>query len=121
MTLDNRIIYIDYEAFLAPMLDLSNYHPGNTNILRAKFNKEYTHSSIKSTSYISAGSQILVNIGFSNINYLMYHGLSFHDNDNDCYLLTLSFSERQDDNLRVQRSQYFSKYFLYDKNDSDEM
>lgn len=103
------------------MLDFANYHPGNSNIFKAKFNQDYTHSSIKAVSYVSAGSQIVNNIGFSNANYLMYHGLSFHDNDNDCYLVTLSFSERQDDNLRFQRKQYFSRYFLYDKNDSDEM
>lgn len=51
---------------------------------------------------------------------LIYYGTTIENNEeNDCFSLSLTFSERKDDNLASQRSQFFSKYFLYDRNHFD--
>jgi hypothetical protein len=51
---------------------------------------------------------------------LIYYGTTLENNEeNDCYSLSLTFTERKDDNLASQRSQFFSKYFLFDRNHFD--
>lgn len=124
LILDSRLIYVDYEAFLIPMLDFANYKESTQNptkILRAKFDESYTTTEIKAMEDVGANSQIFENLGYSNDNYLLYHGIVLKDNSHDCYSLSLSFSERQDDSLREQRRTFFGKYFLYDKSNSDEI
>lgn len=124
LILDSRLIYVDYEAFLIPMLDFANYKEYSENpsrVFRAKFNSEYTTTQIKTMQEVGANSEIFENLGYSNDNYLLYHGFVLPENSHDCYSVTLSFSERQDDNLKEQRKAFFSKYFLFDKTNSDEI
>jgi hypothetical protein len=121
MILDSRIIYVNYEAFLIPMLDFANYREVTEKALRLKFDEAYQTTQIKADSLISKDSQVFVNLGMSNENYLLYHGIALRDNSHDCYSVSLSFSERQDDELKANRKEFFAKYFLYDKNDIDQM
>jgi len=124
MILDSRLIYVDYEAFLIPMLDFANYAESKENptrVFRAKFNEEYTQTSIKSQANVEKGAELFENLGYSNENYLLYHGLAFKDNTHDCFIISLSFSGKQDDNLKEIRKTFFARYFLYDKNNDDSM
>ncbi len=120
MILDTRVIYIDYEAFLVPMLDFENFDT-QQEVFKAKFDESYQKSEIKARSSVKADEQIFRNIGFNNENYLLYHGIVLKDNPQDCYSLSLSFSERKDDNLKTNRAQFFARYFLFDKTGSDQM
>ena len=120
MILDSRLIYIDYEAFLVPMLDFANFDP-TLPVFKGKFDETYSKSEIKTTSSIREDTQIFRNIGFNNENYLLYHGLALKNNQQECFSLSLTFSERKDDSLKTNRASFFAKYFLYDKNDADLM
>ena len=122
MILDSRLIYVDYEAFLVPMLDFANYQENTEKAFRAKFEEGNPESTlIKSDSSITKGSQVFLNLGYSNQNYLLYHGIALKDNSHDCYAITATFTERQEDELREQRKNFFAKYFLFDKNEIDQM
>jgi len=124
MILDSRLMYIDYEAFLIPMLDFANYaenEQDKNKIFRAKFNEDYTKSEVKAMKNFIRDHDVYESLGYNNDNYLIYHGIALKENFHDCYSISLTFSERQDDNLREKRITYFSKYFLYDKNDIDQM
>ena len=120
MILDTRAIYIDYEAFLVPMLDFENYDT-NQAVFKAKFDEGYKVSEIRARSSVRADEQIFRNIGFNNENYLLYHGIALKDNPQDCYSLSLSFSERKDDSLKTNRAQFFARYFLFYKTGSVQM
>lgn len=120
MILDTRLVYINFEAFLVPMLDFANFETSSP-VVKLKFDEAYKNSEILASRNYRPEEQIFRNIGFTNENYLLYHGIVFKDNPQDCYSLTLSFSERKDDNLKLNRARFFSKYFLFDKNQEDVM
>lgn len=124
MILDSRIKYVDYEAFLLPMVDFANFRENPENpsrVFKANFDSAYTKTVINAPYDLKRDEQLFVNIGFNNDNYLLYHGFVLKDNSHDCYSTSLSFSERQDDPLREHRKVFFARYFLYDKNVQDQM
>jgi hypothetical protein len=120
MIMDTRLIYIDYEAFLVPMLDFANFET-TLPVFKSKFEDTYSKTELKTVSSIKEEAEIFRNVGFNNENYLLYHGIALQNNQQECYSLSLSFTERKDDNLKSNRAAFFAKYFLYDKNDSDLM
>ncbi len=120
MILDTRLVYINFEAFLVPMLDFANFDTKDP-VLKPKFDEAYEKSEIKASVSHRQDDEIFRNIGFNNENYLIYHGLALSDNAQDCYSLSLSFSDRKDDSLKKNRAAFFAKYFLYDKNEYDFM
>lgn len=88
--------------------------------LQKKLNEETKVISVTSDKQISKGQELKVNPKLSGDNLLIHHGLSLDNNEeNDCYSLTLTFSERKDDKLGAERSKFFSKYFLFDSNHFD--
>jgi len=125
LTLDSRLIYVDYEAFLIPMLDFANFGENQktypTKLFRPKFNEEYITTEIKAENNFARGSQILVNPGQTGDQYLLHHGISIPNSKSNCYSLSLSFSDRQDDPLKDIRKEFFSSYFLFDQNHFDMM
>jgi hypothetical protein len=124
MILDSRLMYINYEAFLIPMLDFANYQEDEENptrTFRPKFDEGYSKTDIKTQGNYAKDKQVFENIGYSGDNYLLYHGISLPNNGHDCYSTSLTFSEKQEDNLREYRKAFFARYFLFDKNDIDQM
>jgi hypothetical protein len=124
MTIDSRATYIDYEAFLAPMLDIANFKESTKNPLKLnknKFEPETNTAEIKAIDFYSQNFQVYVNPGLNSDHYLIYHGFVLDPNVHDCYSLSLSFSDKSDDDLRDKRKQFFAKYFLFDSNENDEM
>jgi hypothetical protein len=124
MILDSRIMYVDFEAFLIPMVDFANYKENPKNPLRifkAKFDETYTTTDIKAGYDVKKGDQLFEDLGYTNDNYLVHHGIALEDNYHDCYSIQLSFSERHDDNLNEMRKEFFGHFFLYDKNHIDVM
>lgn len=123
--LDARLIFISYEAFLVPMLDLANFkenkdHP--EKVLKLAFAKgDNKVTQFKSFENISHGQQIFINKGLNNDKYLISHGMVIKDNSYDCFSMSLSFSSRYDDPLSKQRKTFFAKFFLYDSNYTDEI
>jgi hypothetical protein len=124
LIIDSRISYVDFEGFLVPMLDLANYRESTKNpskLFKPRFNPDTHIAEIKAIDYSAQDFQVWTNPGLNSDHYLIYHGFVLDPNVHDCYSLTLSFSERNDDDLRFKRKQFFSKYFLFDHNDNDEM
>lgn len=123
LILDSRMIYIDYEAFLIPMLDLAHYKESEKNpsrVQKLKF-EENGESLVKSQSDFSKGQEVFENIGYNSDNYLLYKGVVLENNFHDCYALTVSFSDKSEDGLKEYKKNVFSKYFLFDSNVQDLM
>ena len=121
--LDSRMVYIDYEAFLIPMLDSVNMKESAKNpsrVLKLKF-EENGDSVVRASSDFSKGQEVFENIGFNSDNYLLYKGIVLENNFHDCYSLIASFSEKAEDGLKDFRKAVFSRYFLFDSNVSDIM
>jgi hypothetical protein len=125
LILDSRIIYVNFEAFLIPMLDFANYkeNPQNpSRTLKPKFtNEANTYTEIKAIADFTKGEQLFENPGYNGDHLLLYHGISLPDSYSNCYSMSLTFSERQDDPLKTRRKEFFSKYFLFDRNHIDMM
>jgi hypothetical protein len=105
------------------MLDLANYRESTKNPLKVnkpRFNPETKVAEIKAIDYFAENFQVFINPGLNSDHYLIYHGFVLDPNVHDCYSLTLSFMDRDDD-LKYKRKEFFSKYFLFDSNDTDEM
>jgi hypothetical protein len=121
---DSRTKYVDYEGFLIPMYDFAGFKESTrqpAKLSKAKFEENSNSTNIDAIDNFKAGEEVFVNLGFSNDNYLLYHGVNVEPNSHDCFSVTATFSERQDDMLRATRKQFFSKFFLFDKNEVDEM
>jgi hypothetical protein len=122
LILDSRLIYIGYQAFLVPMLDFANYreNPVNpTKVLKPEFDKDNTE--IKALYDIKKSEQVYVDLGSSNNDLLLHHGITLENNYHDCYLLTLGFTSIHEDPLKNERKKFFAKFFLYDSNEVDLM
>lgn len=121
--LDSRMIYIDYEAFLVPMLDIfqpKQSHKNPYKVLKLKF-EENGNSIVKAIDNFEKGKEVFENIGFNSDNYLLYKGLVIENNFLDCYSLSASFNDKAEDGLKDIRKAVFSRYFLFDSNVSDLM
>lgn len=106
------------------MYDLANIKESTQKpsmLSKNKFQENSNSTSIHALDSIKAGEEVFVNLGYNNDNYLLYHGLNVEPNSHDCFSIIVSFSERQDDPLKVSRKKFFSKFFLFDKNEIDEM
>ena len=106
------------------MVDFANFRENPENpskVFRANFDPSYSRTVITSPSDIKKDEQVYVNIGFNSDNYLLYHGFVLKDNSHDCYSVSLSFSEKNDDPLKDHKRAFFGRYFLYDKNTVDLM
>jgi hypothetical protein len=121
---DSRIRYVDYEAFLIPMYDFAGFkessrQPGKLSKFKFEENSNTTH--IHALDEVKAGGLVYSDLGYNNDNYLIYQGVNLDPNSHDCFSIIASFSQRQDDELKIKRKEFFSKFFLFDKNDVDEM
>ena len=124
MIIDSRIKYIDYEAFLVPMYDIADFRESKhdpSKVTKLKFSENTNHTIVTAIDDFKKDQEIFENVGLNSDYYLLYQGVVVEPNSNDCYSITLSFSERKDDELKYKRRDFFSKYFLYDSNESDEM
>ena len=121
---DSRTRYVDYEAFLIPMYDFAGFKESTrqpAKLSKNKFDETTNSTNIHTIDDTKAGEEVFVNLGYNNDNYLLYQGTTLDPNSHDCFSIIASFSERQDDELRVKRKEFFSKFFLFDKNEVDEM
>jgi len=121
--LDSRIVYIEYEAFLVPMLDfaLPNEAANNpSRVLKLKL-EENGDSIVRAMSDFSKGKEVFENYGYNSDNYILYKGTVIENNFHDCYSISVSFSDKAEDGLKEIRKAVFSKYFLFDSNVSDVM
>jgi hypothetical protein len=113
LILDSRLIYVDFQAYLIPMLDFANYkeNPINPNrFLNPKFSEN--SASIKAGYDVKKDEQLYENLKYSNDKYLLYHGITLENNYHDCYLMNRSFLSRKEDKLKQQRKSFFAKFFL---------
>jgi len=113
IVIDSRVVYIDYQAYLVPMLDFANYkeEPKNPNkILKPSFNEE-GKADITAQSAVKKGSQVFVNNGMNGDNLLRFHGVSLENNSHNCYSISFTFSEREDE-LKDNRKAFFGKFFF---------
>lgn len=121
--LDTRLIYIDFEAYLIPMLDLANVRESSRNpakVLKLKFD-ENGSSVARAASDFARGQEVFENNGYNSDNMLLYKGFVLENNFHDCYSLIGSFSEKSEDGLKDMRKSVFSRYFLFDSNVGDIM
>jgi hypothetical protein len=80
-------------------------------------NNNYSFSlSVSLVNYkLKAGNEVKRNPNKNGVNLLIHYGIALQNNDrNDCYLLTLAFSNRKDDSLIQHRIKFFSKYEMFD-------
>ena len=115
--IDSRIQNIGHRSIFAPLLDFFRFSASNNELIKQTENQNV---SIKVNFDIKKGEEIMYNPKLSSDHLLMYYGIVLENNeDNDCYSISLTFSERKDDSLASKRSAFFSKYFLYDSNHFD--
>ncbi len=121
---DSRTRYVGYEGFLIPMYDFAGFKEStkqSSTLDKIKFEENSNSTNIHSMDDFKAGEEVFVNLGFNSDNYLLYQGTIVDPNSHDCFSIISSFSERQDDALKSKRKEFFSKFFLFDKNEVDEM
>lgn len=68
-----------------------------------------------------AGDPIIENPKLPNSRLLLSYGQVIKNSSNDCFSLTLSFSNRSEDSISKKRIDFFSKYFLFDQSHYDVM
>jgi len=122
LILDSRLIYINYEGFLVPMLDFANYRENTVNPTKI-FNPKFSNddANINSLYDLKKDDQIFIGLNISNDALLLHHGITLENNYYDCYLLNIGFTSRHEDPLKIERKNFFSKFFLYDSNHVDQM
>lgn len=121
LLLNNYFIcfFLLYRSVFAPMLDSFRFEVSDFK-LEKSFNSETYNVEVRVNKGISKNQEVKVNPNLSGDNLLMYHGITLENNeDNDCYSLSLTFTERKEDPLISKRSKFFGKYFLYDRNHFD--
>lgn len=101
------------------MLDSFRYEATDFKIEKS-FNSETYNIEVTINKAITKGSEIKINPNLTGDNLLIYHGITLENNEEqDCLSLSLTFSERKEDPLVSKRTQFFGKYFLYDRNHFD--
>lgn len=105
-------------SLFLPMLDSFRFTSDNYEI---NYNSEFNDPIVKVKSNVNfkKQSEVKINPKSSGDSLLIYYGISLDNNNHDCLSLSLTFSERKDDKLVSERSAYFGKYFLYDRNHFD--
>jgi hypothetical protein len=119
MTIESRQIFINFESLIVPMLDFARFK----EIQEKNKNKfdENKKADIKANENYNKGQEVYYNLGASNNDHLIYHGITLENNPNDCYNIFLSFTDNTDDDLKDKRKEFFSKFFMYDSNHQDLM
>ncbi len=121
--LDSRLVYVDYEAYLIPMLDFA--YPGQSDInpsrvLKLKF-EENGDSTVRSMSDFSKDQEVFENYGYTSDSNLLHKGFILENNFHDCYSMILSFNDKTQDDLKQFRISVFSRYFLFDSSTNNEI
>lgn len=100
------------------MLDSFRFTNGSQEIL---YENEFNNNTVtvKTNSSFKKQSEVKVGSKSSGDSLLIYYGIAMDNNPHDCLSLSLTFSERKDDKLVSERSAYFGKYFLFDRNHFD--
>lgn len=122
-TLDSKLITIDFETFLIPMLDLVQPKESAVNPSRAlklKF-EENGDAVVRAMADFTKGQPVFENFGLSSDDYLIHKGIVLENNFHDCYSISASFNDKAEDGLKEFRKAVFSRYFLFDSNVSDNM
>lgn len=101
------------------MLDSMRFEVTDLNIEKG-YNKESNKIEVKTNKFLVKNQEVKINPKLNGDYLLMYYGLTLDNNEeNDCLSLSLTFSERKDDKLIAERTKFFSKYFLFDRNHFD--
>ncbi len=122
-TIESRLIFLNYEGFLFPMLDLMSFGANKINPSKViSFDKdENLNFTFKAITSFGAKTTIYDNPGFSNERLLVSTGKVSVGSNTDCYNIVLSFSGKKEDSLSKKRSEFFSKYFMFDQGHFDVM
>jgi hypothetical protein len=106
-------------SVLAPVLDSFRFESTDFSLDKKFIENNYSVETRINKS-IAKDQEIKVNPKMEGDSLLIYYGITLENNEeHDCFSLSLTFSERKDDKLASQRSKFFSKYFLYDRNHFD--
>lgn len=122
-TIESRLIFLNFEGFLLPMLDLMAFGANKINPTKViSFEKDDNFNfTFKAISSFGAKTTIYDNPGFSNERLLVSTGKVSVGSTTDCYNIVLSFSGKKDDTLSKKRAEFFSKYFMFDQGHFDVM
>lgn len=127
LTIDTRLNFIQYQAFMIPFLDCVVFHE-NPNHLGKSFNPDFKNEgnnfliTLKALDNFNKGEMIYENMPYSNEKTLIRNGKISKGKSNDCYNIELSFTRRKDeDDLAHTRADFYKKYFLYSSGEYDLM
>lgn len=137
-TVDSRMVFVGYEAFIVPMLEYfkmsiskvngQEKRTSTTEVKRRHYDHDTGYSDesqpliqVKffAQDNFSANSVITENPKFSNDKLLISYGKFVLDKPDDCFNISLSFSAKKEDSLAKERERFFQKYFLFDMNNHD--
>lgn len=121
VTVESRILFINYQAFILPMIESVTFEESKVDKKRNFTPEVLTDGSINFFSMDKVAPQEVVveNINFPNDKLLMSYGQVVRNHSNDCFTVSVAFSMNTDDALHEVRRDFFSKYFLYDQNHHD--
>ncbi len=121
VTVESRILFINYQAFLLPMLDCVTFEESKVDKKRSFTPEVLTDGTINffSMDKVAKDDLITENVKFPNDKLLMSYGQVVRNYSQDCYSITVAFSSNADDKLHETRRDFFGKYFLYDQNHHD--
>lgn len=124
LTVESRLLYVQWEAFLIPMYDFAEYGVNNSQNFKGNNSKKDDNKltvSFFSPDNFDAGNS-LYNIPTQDSTDLLVSNGKYIDNHyNNCFSLILTFSQRKEDELSKKRAKVFSKYFMFDEEHIDMM
>ena len=123
LTVESRLIFVNYEGFLMPMLDLISYSPNKQNpskFMTPVVDKDLTIK-FKSINSFNQGDLLYDNPNLPNEKLLVSFGKVSPGSTADCLNLVLSFTQRKEDEMSKKRVDFFAKYFMFDQGHYDVM
>jgi len=117
--IDSRVFTVRFRTLLIPMIDNIRLN-GEAGEQARDFSKESEWVfELKSNDDYQVNDELKRNPKLTGDLLLVHHGITLDNNKYDCLSLGLTFSERKDDRLAGKRTEFFGKYFLYDRNHYD--
>jgi hypothetical protein len=122
-TVDSKILYGKWQAFLLPMLDHITFAESTSDPTKTfspeiikEENTESKTIRVFAQNKFSKGNLVTENINMKNEKIILNFNQIITNKKTDCFSISLNFSTNKEDKLAEMRAKFYQKYFLFDSN-----
>jgi len=118
-TVDSKVLYGKWLAFLIPMLDHVSFAEStadSTKIFNPEVNKENNTIKVFAQNKFAKDDLITENMNMTNEKFILNYNQIITNKKKDCFSISLNFSTNKEDQLATMRAKFYQKYFLFDSN-----